>query len=155
MTRIIDAALLAQVTAEARLSPRGRKNLNFHPADDFPAHRLLNAIEPGSYIAPHRHLDRDKDETMIVLSGRLGLVIFDDQGGVSETAVLGEGEAALGVDIEHGTWHTVFALASGTVLFEAKAGPFRPLTSDERAPWAPQENGPAATDYLRRLAALI
>ncbi len=152
--RFIDNALLDEVGVEARQSPRGRKNRNFHSADDCPAHRLLNAIEPGSYVAPHRHLDPHKDETMIVLRGRLGLVIFDEAGGVLRTAVLAAGADSFGVDIPHGSWHTVLALDPGTVFFEAKAGPFRALTAAERASWAPPEGDAAATPYgewLRRL----
>lgn len=86
--RLIDGALLAEVTAEAQASPRLRKNRNFHPRDDYPGHRLLNALEPGSYVPPHRHLNPNKDETMVVLGGRLGLVTFDGQGTITGTAVL-------------------------------------------------------------------
>jgi len=153
--QLLDNNLLDAVSAEARASPRGRKNRNLHPADDFPAHRLLNAIEPGSYIAPHRHLDPHKDETMIVLRGRLGMVIFDAAGGVAKTAVLAIGDGAMGADIPHGSWHTVLALESGTVFFEAKAGPYQALAPDERAPWAPQEGEAAAVSYYARLRQLF
>jgi DNA polymerase-3 subunit alpha len=80
MITLIDRALLDEVCAEAAASPRRRKNRNFHPRDDHPAHRLLNAMQPDSYIPPHRHLDPDKDETFVVLRGLLGLVLFDDEG---------------------------------------------------------------------------
>lgn len=155
MIALIDDALLDAVTAEAKASPRLRKNRNFHHADDEPAHRLLNAIEPGSYLMPHRHLDACKDETFVVLRGRLGLVLFDDAGTIARTAILGPGAAALGVDLPRGTWHSAVALESGTVFLEAKAGPYRPLTAEERAPWAPAENDAAAADYQRELARLF
>lgn len=155
MIRLIDSALLDEVSAEAAASPRRRRNRNFHRQDDDPGHRLLNAIEPGSYVAPHRHLDALKDETMVVLRGRLGLVLFDDAGNVLRSAVLGPDGAALGVDIPHGTWHAVLALESGTVFFEAKAGPYRPLAPEERAAWAPAEGAAAASAYLDRLAGLF
>jgi cupin fold WbuC family metalloprotein len=153
--RLIDTALLDEVSAEARNSPRGRRNRNFHRDDAQPANRLLNAIEPGSYVMPHRHLDPNKDETMVVLRGRLGLVEFDDGGGVAATRVLGPGLDALGVDIPHGTWHTVFALEPGTVFFEAKAGPYLPLTRDEKPLWAPAEGTPEVAAYQARLVALL
>lgn len=152
---LIDAALLDAVSAEAQAGARGRKNRNFHRGDGDPAHRLLNAIEPGSYVLPHRHLDVHKAESMLVLRGRLGLVIFDDAGTVLRTATLGAGGEALGVDIACGTWHSVLALASGTVFFEAKAGPYGPLSAAERAPWAPAEDAAAAVAYQRRLAGLF
>jgi len=155
MMHLIDNALLGELSDEARTTARLRKNRNFHRDDGQPAHRLLNAIEPGSYIMPHRHLDPAKDETMVVLRGRLGLIEFADDGQVVRTSVLGPGDAALGVDIAHGTWHTVFALAAGTVFLEAKAGPYLPLTGTEKAPWAPAEGAPEAVAYQARLAALL
>jgi hypothetical protein len=54
----------------------------------------------------------------------------------------------LGVDIPHGTWHTLVALASGTVFFEAKAGPYVALSEAERAPWAPAEGSSSAVVML-------
>ena len=149
--RFIETALLDATSAMARSSPRRRRNHNFHPADDYPAHRLLNAIEPGSYVAPHRHLDPTKDETMLVVRGRLGLLIFDDSGRVVESAVLIAGGERSGVDIRHGCWHSVLALEPGTVFLEAKAGPYVALTDAERAPWAPVESDAAAAGYLARL----
>ena len=152
---LIDSALLDAVSAEARAHPRLRRNRNFHPSDDAPGHRLLNAIEPGSYVAPHRHLDPHKDETMLVLRGRLGLVIFDDRGAVQQAVLLAHDGDAQGVDIPNGCWHAVLALESGTVFCEAKAGPYAALTVDERARWAPAEGDPAAAAYLEKLRGLF
>lgn len=152
MITLIDTALLDEVSTEARQSPRKRRNRNFHADDAQPGHRLLNAIEPGSYIMPHRHLDPNKGETMVVLRGALGLVTFDDAGEVVDALRVSHGGTPMGVDIPHGTWHTVFALEPGTVFLEAKAGPYLPLTADEKAPWAPTEGDPAAPGYLAGLA---
>lgn len=149
--RLIGHALLNEVSAEAVAAPRGRKNRNFHPHDAYPAHRLLNAIEPGSYVAPHRHNDPSKDETMLVLRGRLGVVLFDDAGKAIASHALRAGGDPFGIDIPHGIWHTVFALEPGTVFFEAKAGPYVALDSSEKAAWAPQENAPEAKAYLEQL----
>ena len=155
MITLIDNDLLDAVAAAAQASPRRRKNRNFHPAEDFPCHRLLNGIEPGSYVAPHRHLDENKDETMLVLRGRVALVTFDDAGQPVQRAVLAAGSKCVGVDIGHGTWHTVFALAPGSIFLEAKAGPYLALSEAERAPWAPAEGAPAAASYLEALARLF
>lgn len=151
MITLIDTALLDDVCREAAASPRRRKNRNFHTRDDQPGHRLLNAMQPDSYIPPHRHLDPDKAETMVVLRGAMAVIEFDDAGTVAGVAKLGAGGTALGVDIAHGTWHTVVALETDTVFLEAKAGPYLPLTSDEKAPWAPLEGDPGAAAYLASL----
>lgn len=147
----IDNEVLTRLSDVARASPRLRKNLNFHPDDAFVSHRLLNAIEPGSYIAPHRHLDPHKDETIIVLRGRLGVVLFDADGGIRESAALTAGGPCCGIDIPHGAFHSLVALDPGCVMFEAKAGPYQPLTVDERATWAPGEGDPGVAAYLEGL----
>jgi cupin fold WbuC family metalloprotein len=158
MMTVLDNALLDSVCAAAAASPRRRKNHNLHASDEAPVHRLLNAVQPDSYIAPHRHLDPAKDETFIVLRGLMGLLIFDEAGNIIEKIKVGADDTAgtagtaangaLGVDIPAGTWHTSFALVQDTVIFEVKAGPYRPLSEAERAPWAPMENAPGAAAQL-------
>ena len=138
-TQRIDQTLLLQTVNEARTSPRLRKNANFHPTDDFPAHRLINAMQPGSYVRPHRHLDPTKDETIIVLQGRFGYLSFDEHGAIQEAIELTPGGPVFGIDIPHGTTHTILALAPNSVFFEAKAGPFIPLKTEEIASWSPAE----------------
>lgn len=152
---IIDNALLDQVSAEAAAAPRRRKNRNFHGSDDAPCHRLLNAIEPDSYVAPHRHSAADKDETILAVRGKLGMVFFAEDGKVTETALIEPGGAAVAVEIPHGAFHTVVALTAGSIFFEAKAGPYLPLTAEEKAPWAPPENSPEAAVYLEGLKKLF
>jgi len=152
--RLIDRALLDRASADARASARGRKNVNLHAAEAEPCNRLLNAIEPGSYVQPHRHAHPHKDETIVAIRGKLGVVFFDEEGRVAGTAVLTPGGDRIGVDIPHGTYHTVFALEPGTIFFEAKAGPYEPLSASERAPWAPPEGSPEAQHYLNEIARL-
>jgi cupin fold WbuC family metalloprotein len=151
----IDSALLQSVSELAVASPRGRKNFNFHRCEDDASHRLLNAVEPGSYIRPHRHLDPAKDETLIVVRGRLGAVVFDEAGNVVDTAVLVALGDRCGINVAHGTYHTVLALESKTVFYESKAGPYRSLQIAEFAPWAPAEGGRDVAAYLARLQALF
>lgn len=152
---LISQTVLNNVSESARQSPRQRKNLNFHRADADPCHRLLNAVEPGSYIPPHRHQDTNKDEAMIVLRGALGVVFFDPAGQVTGTAVLKPGGEAVGVNIPHGVYHSVLGLEPGTVFFEAKSGPYLPLTEEEKSPWAPAEGEEGAAGYYAMLEALF
>lgn len=148
MIRVIDQSLMAGLTESAGQAPRRRVHRNFHPDDAYPAHRLLVAIEPGSYVPPHRHLSPAKDETLLVLRGSLGVVFFDDHGVVARSAVLRAGGEVLGVDVPHGVFHSVLALEAGTVIFEAKAGPYVPIAPEERAAWAPAEGDVGVADYL-------
>ncbi|OYW31916.1 MAG: hypothetical protein B7Z51_04330 [Methyloversatilis sp. 12-65-5] len=153
-TRLIDPATFDALTARAQASPRRRMNDNLHPHDGHPAHRLLNAIEPDSYVQPHRHLDQAKDETILCLRGLLGCILFDDAGAVQSLHRLGAGYAC-GIDIGHGQFHSLVSLASGSIMFEAKSGPYLPLNAGELAPWAPGPGDPAAGAYLRWMAGLF
>ena len=151
----VDSQLLAQLTKTAETSPRLRMNHNFHPSNESVCHRLLNAIEPGSYIRPHRHLDPEKDETFVLLRGRLGVICFNHQGGVDSTALLTAGTDQAVTTILHGIYHTAVSLAPGTVFFEAKAGPYVPFSEAEKAPWAPEDYSPETADYQQQLCALF
>ncbi len=153
--KVITSELLDQVSAEARKNPRLRQNYNFHPYDESRCHRLLNAIEPGSYIRPHRHLDPEKDEAFILMSGRLGVVIFTDDGEIAETAVLSRANGNLAADIPHGIYHTVVSLESGTVFYETKAGPYRQLNEGEKVTWAPEDSDPQSQVFVMRLRSLF
>uniref|UniRef100_A0A831XFJ8 Cupin fold metalloprotein, WbuC family n=1 Tax=Geobacter metallireducens TaxID=28232 RepID=A0A831XFJ8_GEOME len=152
---VVDTALLDRLSDEARRTPRLRKNLNFHPADDYPCHRFLNAVEPGTYIRPHRHLDPAKDESLAVLRGKVGIITFDERGMVTAAVLLEPGGAARVADIPHGEYHAAVSLETGTVFLEAKGGPYLPLTDQETAPWAPAEGEPAAAPYLAALEELF
>ena len=151
---IIGQELLDGVTREAKAAPRQRKNRNLHIGDDACCHRLFNAMEPDSYIPPHCHLGPEKDETIICVRGRLGVIFFDEQGNVREKAILTPGGDPFGVHIPQGEFHTFVSLQSGTVFFESKAGPYRPLSTEEKAPWAPGEGSDDAAACLASLRKL-
>jgi cupin fold WbuC family metalloprotein len=145
---LIDAALLEAASRRAAASPRLRKNYNFHSSDAEPCNRLLNAVEPGSYVRPHCHSAAGKDETLLVLRGSVGVLEFDQSGRVIGSVVLQPDGEAMGVNVPHGTFHSLLALAPGTVFFEAKAGPYLGLLPSERPCWAPEEGSAEAPRYL-------
>ena len=152
--QLIDQALLDDVAVAAETSQRRRKNYNFHVSETASSHRLLNAMEPDSYIPPHCHLDASKDETIVVVRGKFGVVEFDQAGNVTGKTVLAPG-SVVGINIPHGTYHSLLALESGSVFFESKAGPYAPLIEAEKASWAPQEGTDAAVAYLAGLEKLF
>jgi len=128
---------LAALSREAASRPRLRFNRNIHQMSDS-VHRLLNAVEPGTYIRPHRHLTPPKDETIVVLSGAVGILVFDDAGNVIEKAILAP-HGRMVADLPAGIWHTLISLTSGTVFFETKKGPYVPPRLQDLAAWAPAE----------------
>jgi cupin fold WbuC family metalloprotein len=154
-TEFIDQKKLNDLSLQAKQSPRLRKNYNFHLSDHEICHRLLNAMEPDSYIQPHRHLDINKDETLIVVRGLVAIIIFDDNGEVEEKSILESGGDVVMASIPHGKYHTWVSLRERSVFFEARGGPFIPLTQDEKAPWAPEEGSKSAKTYLSSLKKLF
>jgi cupin fold WbuC family metalloprotein len=152
--QLIDAPLVERVTSDARRSPRGRLNHNFHRTLDENPNRLLNVLLEGSYITPHRHLDPPKAEAFLVLLGCAAFFIFDDDGAVTRSLTLGpadSGADALGIDLAPGVWHTLAAVGGPAVCYEVKPGPYCALDDKSFATWAPREGDPAATDYLEQL----
>lgn len=151
----ITADLIEQKIADARRNPRRREVLILHEGDGDPLQRMLNAVEPGSYIRPHRHLTPPKAEGVVLLAGSLAFVPFHVDGRPDEEGFLhlSQETGVLGVDYRAGLWHTFFALETGTVLYEVKPGPYDPTTDKDFAPWAPHEGTPEGAAYLAALEA--
>ena len=122
--KLIDGQLLNEVSAQAKESPRLRKNYNFHQSLDDKCHRFLNAVEPGTMVEIHRH--PTKDESFVILRGRVRVNTYNDDGSVLESVVLCPEDGKYGVDIPKGVWHNIEALEEGSVIFECKEGPFVP-----------------------------
>lgn len=143
---LINEALLNETTERAKQSPRLRMNHNFHERLDDPVNRMLNALEPDTYIRPHRHLDPDKDEIFLLLRGRVAVFLFENDGNISGMQILDPKEGVYGAEIKAGTWHSLLVLESGSVIYEIKEGPFVPLAADHFAPWSP---APEETEAVR------
>ncbi len=150
--RFLDQALFVQLGAQAAANPRLRQHHNFHQMDE-PCHRLAVGLQPGTYIPPHRHLAADKAETLLVLKGRLGLLIFSDGGELVAQRLLAADSDCVGVDLPPGVFHALVVLQADSLLFECKAGPYRPIGEDELAPWAPRKGAADVASYLAWMAA--
>ena len=133
----IDKHLLDDLTAQAKASPRLRMNLDLRNSDADSSQRMLNAIEPGSVVPVHRH--RTTSEVVVMLRGRAVQYLYDEQGRETDAVLLaagaldGEGVpgAVPGMTIAKGQWHKLVSLESGTVIFEAKDGPYEPIGAED------------------------
>lgn len=123
--KLIDKSLLDTVTSGAKESNRLRMNYNFHDSLDAPCQRLLNALEPETIVPIHRH--QHTSETYILLRGKLRMMFYNDQKEVIEETILSPDSANYGIHIPAGVWHAMEVLASGTVIFETKDGPYMPI----------------------------
>ena len=121
---IIDKSLLDQVSSQAKVSPRLRMNYNFHQSLEHKCHRMLNAVEPGTVVPIHRH--PSKDESFVILRGKVRVTTHNDDGSVIEDVVLSQESGNYGVDIPKNVWHKLESLEENSVIFECKLGPFVP-----------------------------
>lgn len=135
----ITSEALDRLSAEAAALPRKRKNLNLHKLPEDPVQRLFNAIEPGTYVRPHRHGEPSTWEIMYFVRGSAVLLIFDETGKVLDRLELCSRGPVYGIEMRPDTWHTVAALETGTVFFEVKQGPYVPPQGVHTASWAPAE----------------
>lgn len=121
---VIDNKILNDLSAQAKASPRLRMNYNFHHSLDELCHRMLNALEPGTEVPIHHH--PDKDETFVILRGKIRVTTYNDDGSVIDSVVLCQDDGIFGVDIPKNVWHTLEALEPNSCIFECKQGPFVP-----------------------------
>lgn len=145
--KVITQHRLQALSREAVRCARRRANWNLHPSLDDPIQRFCNAMEPATYVRPHRHEAPARWELFLALSGAAAVVTFSDDGCLlARASIVAEGPD-YGIEIPVGVWHTVAALRSGTVLFELKPGPYQPLTDKDFAPWAPAEGQGACSRF--------
>ena len=124
---VIDEKILDELTEQAKASPRLRMNYDLRTTAEDKSQRMLNAIEPGTEVPIHRHLGTS--ETVICVRGHFRQYVYDEEGNVTEDIDMLPGGVI--ASIPAGVWHKIVSLESGTVLFEAKDGAYRPLGEDE------------------------
>lgn len=127
---IITKAILDELTAQAKASPRLRMNMDLRNGPEDGSQRMLNAIEPGSPMPIHRH--KYTSETVVCLCGRIVEEFYDELERICTDRIeLTPGGPNFLVNIPAGQWHTVRALESGSVLLECKDGKYEPLGPED------------------------
>ena len=110
----ITQALLDDLTAKAKASPRLRMNLDLRDSEEDTSQRI------------HRH--RKSSETVVCLRGRVVEEYYDELERIcTERIELSPNGSVVALNIPAGQWHTVQALESGTVIMEVKDGAYEPL----------------------------
>lgn len=113
--KIIDSTLLNTVSEQAKTNVRLRMNYNFHKQMDEPVQRLLNALEPNTYLPPHRHLQAQKQEIFLVLRGSVLTFLFDNKGTITQIHEINPAKGVFGMEIEPDIWHSFIVLETNTV----------------------------------------
>lgn len=125
---VITKAILDKLSEEAKASPRLRMNLDLRNSSEDQSQRMLNAIEPGTVMPIHRH--HASSETVIILSGKIRWMFYDESGKETESIMLDANGEIRMLNVERDRWHSLECLESA-VLFECKNGAYAPLAEDE------------------------
>ena len=122
----ITKAILNDLTAKAKASPRKRMNMDLRNGIDDNSQRMLNAIEPESIVPIHRH--QKSSVTVVCLRGRVVEEYYDElERTCTETIELTPNGQTVALNIPAGQWHTIRSLESGSVILEVKDGKFEPI----------------------------
>lgn len=125
----IDKQVMDELTQKAKESPRLRMNLDLRTTPNDQSQRMLNALEPGTVLPIHRHTKTT--EVVVILRGKAVQYLYDDKGNETGQVLLEAGGECPGMSIERGQWHRIECLETGTVIFEAKDGPYEPIQPED------------------------
>jgi cupin fold WbuC family metalloprotein len=136
---VIKKEVLDELTEHAKANPRLRQAMDLRNSSEDGSQRMLNALEPGTVMPIHRH--HGSSETCVCIRGHFEEYLYGfkelrsdgtpdpDSFGIVETIDMYPGGPVL--NIEKDQWHNLCCLESGTILLEAKDGPYHPLEEDE------------------------
>ena len=99
-------------------------NYNFHQSLDDKCHRFLNAVEPGTEVAIHRH--PNSNENVILITGKMYEILYEVADGQlveTERLYLCPAEGRYGCQVPKGVWHTVEVIEP-SVIYEGKDGKY-------------------------------
>ena len=116
---VLTTEILDALSAKAKTNERLRMNYDL----------MLNAMEPGTVLPIHRHTTTC--ETIVMMRGSIKEMFYDDKGNLTESVVLKAGTEPSAMNIPKGVWHNLECLEPGTILFEAKDGPFEPRREED------------------------
>ena len=139
--QLINNNLLSELHQKAKESDRLRQNFDLRTTPEDGSQRMLNALEPGTHIPIHRHLNTS--ESVICLEGCLDWVFYEELPNMDAGGPVHDGESAAdetnfveiarfrvcpregtyGIQVPLGAWHSVVAHEPSTI-FEAKDGAY-------------------------------
>src|SRR6266511_3954425 len=132
-------------------NPRQRIRICAHKDTKDRLHEMLIVHTRNTYVRPHKNLN--KSESFHVIEGAVDVVIFDEQGSVTELIRMGDYASGrrFYYRIEQPAYHTLLITSDVLVFHETTNGPFR-REETIFAPWAPEEQDEAArAGFLARL----
>ena len=126
---IINQELLDLLSKSASENPRLRASFDLRNTDRDNSQRMLNALQPGTILPIHRH--PFTAETLIMVRGSVCQKFYNNKGEVTDTFVLKAGGECSALQIPAGQFHSLECLEADTVIFEAKDGPYMPVSAED------------------------
>lgn len=108
MSTIIDQHIHDELTAQAKVSPRLRMNLDLHNSPSDKSQRMLTAIEQGTVMPIHRY--RGSSEAVVCIRGRSEEYFYDENGVLVE--MMGVVPGGVVQNVPTGKWHSLKSLES-------------------------------------------
>ena len=126
---LLDKQLLDQLSKSASENPRLRASFDLRNTNKDNSQRMLNALQPGTILPIHRH--PFTTETLVMVRGCVCQKFYNSKGEVTDTFVLKAGGDCSALQIPAGQFHSLECLESDTVIFEAKDGPYMPVSVED------------------------
>src|SRR5437016_3169335 len=125
-----------------RQTPKRRVRINAHPGSNDDLHEMIIAIEPGSYIRPHKH--PGKSEAFHIIEGEVDIVVFNEEGNIERIVSLAAKGSRYPFYYRMSTayFHTLIIRSDLLVVHEITNGPFL-STGTIYAAFAPEEGDTA------------
>lgn len=139
----------------SRDNERKRIRLCAHKDTRNRLHEMLIVHEKGTYVRPHKHLN--KEESLHVIEGAVDIVLFDAEGAITE--VIPMSDYVSGQDFYYrlpGSYYHTLLIRSDLLIFhETTSGPFD-RSETIFAPWSPDEKDETARDlFMAQLAQAV
>ncbi|MCG2589966.1 WbuC family cupin fold metalloprotein [Rhodohalobacter sulfatireducens] len=133
---------------ESRKSDRKRIILPIHREQDAKVQRMINFLQPGTYIRPHKHPLDHASESLVIIQGSIRFYTFDEDGSLMTIHKVNSKPLPGVVDIEPRVWHSFIVLEDDTILFECKKGPYDAETDKYFADWSPKEGSEKVKEWM-------
>lgn len=141
----VDRQDIATLIEQSSHNERKRIRLCAHQNVEDTLHEMLIIHTKDTYVRPHKHLG--KSESFHVIEGVVDVVIFDEEGAVTDVIQMGEYSSGqrFYYRISDPLYHTLLIRSDILVFHETTNGPFR-REDMIFAPWAPEEDDLAARE---------
>lgn len=126
---LLNKEVLDQLSKSASENPRLRASFDLRNTEKDHSQRMLNALQPGTILPIHRH--PSTAETLIMVRGSVCQKFYNEKGEVTDTFVLKAGGECSALQIPAGQFHSLECLEPDTVIFEAKDGPYMPVSAED------------------------